>query len=120
MSRSKHTDPRSIRADRRMRDPFEPRSAGDLALRRKLGQVLKDLNGITTLNVGDIKPQRLRPRIIVRQPNPGFHHPIGKKEVLQLLDAVGPLGVYGLRLVELAHAQASNGAASLVFGRYEV
>jgi len=35
VSRSKHTDPRSIRAARRIQAPFEPRSAGDLGLRRK-------------------------------------------------------------------------------------
>lgn len=29
MSRSKHTDPRAIRAHRRLAAPFQPRSAGD-------------------------------------------------------------------------------------------
>ena len=120
MSRSKHTDPRSIRAARRIRVPFEPRAAGDLGLRRRLGPMLKELNGIVVPDREGIKPGRLRPRVILRQPSPGFHHPVEKQEVLQLLEAVGPLALYGLRLVELAHARAPSGGLSLVFGRYQV
>src|SRR6266850_2613185 len=101
MSRSKHTDPRLIRATRRIRAPFEPRSAGDLRLRRKLGQTLKELTGIR-LPGDDVKPWKLHLRIITRPSNFGFHHPVGKTEVLEFLKSLGPLAIYGLRIIELA------------------
>src|SRR5437867_2675450 len=80
MSRSKHTDPRLIRATRRIQAPFEPRSAGDLSLRRKLGQIVRELNGVNMAGNG-VEPPKLHLRIITRQPNVGFHHPVGKNDV---------------------------------------
>ena len=119
MSRSKHTDPRSIRAARRFRAPFETRSAGDLSLRRKLGQKLKELS-VTVLSSGKGgKPPRSVPRILRREPSPGFHHPIEKRHILELLKSIGPLVTYGLRSIELTHVPALGRAHSAVFGRYE-
>jgi hypothetical protein len=119
MSRSKHTDPRSIRASRRIRAPFESRSAGDLSLRRTLGRMLKELDGVEIPDgsKGDQSVTRLR--ILWRQPSPGFHHPIGKQEVLELLKSIGPLAMYGLRSIELVRAPALGSTSLLVFGRYE-
>src|SRR5258706_14800832 len=105
MSRSKHTDPRLIRATRRIQAPFEPRSAGDLSLRRELGRRLKEL-GIP-LAGDDAKPWKLSLRIITRQPNSGFHHPVGKTEVLEFLKSLGPLAIYGVGTIELARSPAS-------------
>ncbi len=120
MSRSKHTDPRSVRAARRIRSPFETRGAGDLSFRRRLGRVLGKANGILVSCAEGAKSCQLLPRILWREPSPGFHHPIGKQEVLGLLESVGPLAMYGLRSIELVRAPAPDGAPSPVFGRYEV
>jgi hypothetical protein len=119
MSRSKHTDPRLIRATRRIQAPFEPRSTGDLRRRRELGSMLKELEAIP--RQGDnAKPRILHLRIITRQPNSGFHHPVGKNEVLGFLKSLGSLAIYGLRIIELARSPAPTDVTSMVFGRYEV
>lgn len=117
MSRSRHTDPPAIRSARRIRGPLEGRGAGDLSHRRVSGRKRKEL-GIPF--DADPRPRRgrTRLRIIVRQPRSGFHHPAGKREVLEILDAVGPLALYGLRSVELARMPTEVSAP--VFGRYRV
>lgn len=116
MSRTKHTDPRNIRARRRIHAPFEPRGARDPRLRRKLGQTLGEPNG--TAGLDRMGPFAARPRIIFRKTHPGFHQPAGKREVNRFLDSIGPIALYGLRSVELARAPVT-GKGSLVFGRYE-
>src|SRR5260370_14566648 len=119
MSRSKHTDPRLIRASRRIQAPLEAHSTGDLSRRRELGRMLKELEPIP--RQGDnAKPRILHLRIITRQPNSGFHHPVGKNEVLAFLKSLGSLAIYGLRIIELARSPAPTDGTSMVFGRYEV
>ncbi len=118
MSRSKHTDPRCIRAARRVRVPFEKRAVGDLSLRRELGRKASELNSIGLSSVKGGKPLPLIPRVLWREPSPGFHHPIGKQEVLQLVGTIGPVGIYGLRSIELTRAPVQSGGRPLVFGRY--
>ena len=120
MSRSKHTDPRPIRAARRVRAPIESRAVGDLSLRRQIGRALKELNGIFASSTTGARPGKLLPRIVWHEPRPGFCHPIGKQEILRVLESIDSLVVYGLRSIELVRAPASGGAPSLVFGRYEV
>jgi len=88
MSRSKHTDPRLIRATRRVQAPFEPRSTGNLSRRRELGRLFKAL-GVIPRHSDIAKPRNLHLRIITRPPNPGFHHPVGKNEVLGILKSLG-------------------------------
>ncbi|PWU11213.1 MAG: hypothetical protein C5B50_23845 [Verrucomicrobia bacterium] len=119
MSWSKHTDPRPIRAVRRVRAPFEPRAVGDLSRRRKLGLRIKKVNGIALSSGKGRNLLQSRPRILWREPHPGFHHPTTKQDIAQLLIAIGPSGIYGLRSVELTRAPVGGGACSLVFGRYE-
>ena len=117
MSRSKHTDPRTIRSARRTRRPLEGRGAGDLSRRRELGRKRK--GGGVPVEVE--RPSRhgdIPLRIIVRQPRVGFHHPAGQREVLGMLDAIGPLAFYGLRSVELARAPVEASASGPLFGRY--
>ncbi|MGA2588611.1 MAG: hypothetical protein ABSH32_01725 [Bryobacteraceae bacterium] len=58
-----------------------------------------------------------RPRVIVQPPRAGFHHPAGKHEILEMLRAIGPLAIYGLRSIELVRAPTSR-AATVAFGRY--
>ena len=117
MSRTKHTDPRRIRAGRRLHAPFESRGSRDPSLRRKLGRSLPELNGTPGLDrAGSF---RAGPRIILRKTHPGFHHPAGKREIIQFLHSIGPIALYGLRVVEVVRTPDVTGRASLVFGRYE-
>jgi hypothetical protein len=85
-------------------------------MRRKLGQMLPGLNATAGLGRAG---SHIRPRIILRKPYPGFHHPAGKREITRFLDSIGPIALYGLRAVELARAPVMTGRATLVFGRYE-
>jgi hypothetical protein len=119
MSRSKHTDPRLIRATRRVQAPLEPRSTGDPSRRRALGRLFKAL-GVLPRQSDNAKPRNLHLRIITRQPNAGFHHPVRKNEVLGFLKSLGSLAIYGLRMIELARSPVSTNVTSMIFGRYEV
>jgi hypothetical protein len=119
VSRSKHTDPRSIRAARRLREPTEPRGAGDLSLRRRCAEKLKDL-GVAAKSNSKAGPRRhAKLRIIVQVPASGFWHPATKNDILEVLRAAGPVALYGLRTVELVRAPSSR-VPALVFGRYVV
>lgn len=79
--------------------------------------MLPELNG--TAGLERAGSHTVRPRIILRKPNHGFHHPAGKREVIRFLDSLGPIARYGLRSVELTRALVMTGRGSLVFGRYE-
>jgi hypothetical protein len=57
-------------------------------------------------------------RIIVHPPRAGFHHPAGKCDLLELLDAVGPIARYGLRSIELARSLGAGTSSTPLFGRY--
>src|SRR6266850_3692061 len=117
MSRSKHTDPKVVRAIRRLREPFQTRGAGDRRSRRRLVQGLKEL-GVTVESNGKAKcPQNMELRILVQKPGVGFYHPASSKDILAVLRDVGPLALYGLRAVELVRFPV--GSDSLNFGRYE-
>ncbi len=50
--------------------------------------------------------RRAAPAVPVREcrPRPGFHHPAGAADVLQVLDDMGPVASYGLGGVELRQA----------------
>jgi hypothetical protein len=115
VSRSKHTDPKTIRAMRRIRSPHDKRDVGDLSLRRKLGLQTKRIGAAFIQRSPDVNGH-FRLRIIVRSPRTGFHHPAGERDLLELLNAIGPIPRYGLRSIELARSLAT--ASTLVFGRY--
>ena len=117
MSRSKHTDPRAIRALRRLRAPFERRSANDLSLRRRLGKVAMESASGTRYANRDTQPRRLR--VLIQAPRPGFHHPVSKRQILEFLGAVGPTALYGLRSIELVRQPNDQDYDHLRFGRYE-
>jgi hypothetical protein len=119
MSRSKHTDPKRIRALRRIRGPRDKRNVGDLSLRRKIGLRRKNFGAELALQRSDPRGQP-RLRIVVHSPGTGFHHPADKGELLELLNSIGTIGQYGLRCVELARspATATTPIPMLVFGRY--
>jgi hypothetical protein len=123
MSRSKHTDPRDIRAARRVRAPAQGRGTDDLSRRREVGRAHKEAGVARESGIPSADrlngPSRLR--IIVRPPRNGFHHPAGEPAILALLNNLGPVAYYGLRTIEMARAPANaSAAAGLLFGRYHV
>lgn len=80
MSRSKRTDPRPIRAARRLRAP----------------------------------------RILAQKPRRGFFHPLSKRDILEALETIGPIALYGVRSIELAQAPAGRPGAMPASGSYHV
>src|SRR5262249_48803902 len=114
------TDPRSIRATRRLHAPFEPRGAKDLSLRRKLGQALKEIGAEFVRSEGGESEQRLSPKIVTRPARRGFFRPASKVHVLELLEAVGPVACYGLCTVEFVRRPHAGSTAVPIFGRYDV
>ncbi len=105
MSRSKHTDPLEIRAARRIRDPRQPRGAGDPSRDRKRLRVLKE-GGLTSgPAVRQTKDLKVGPRIVIHKARPGFFHPVSRRDILQVLEAAGPEAVYGLKRIELARVR---------------
>ena len=117
MSRSKHTDPKTIRASRRVRSPREGRGVGDLSRRRELGRIGKAVGA--QVGSGEfLTTGQLRPRIIVRTSRPGFHHPAGKAAIWEILESVGPVAFYGLRFIELVRAPDNARTSVPLFGRY--
>ena len=49
--------------------------------------------------INSIEPVRVR----TTRPRSGFIHPIGRPQILDVLDFFGPLAFYGLRAIELRH-----------------
>jgi hypothetical protein len=102
---------------RRTRSPRDKRGTGDLSLRRRVGLQLKEIGAARIPRPGDLS-DRSRVRIITRPPRAGFHHPAGERDLLELLNVVGPIPRYGLRSIELARSPAAGTGSTLVFGRY--
>jgi len=63
---------------------------------------------------------QLRPRIIIRDPQAGFHHAATKQDVIEVLEEIGPVALYGLRLIELSRAPSGHPSAVPTFGQYHV
>jgi hypothetical protein len=120
VSRSKHTDPRAIRAERRLDGPRDRRGTGDPSHRNRIGRILKELGVVYDFNQVDRHHERVRPRIIERPPNPGFCNPANKDEILQLLEFVGPEAMYGLRWVEYVPALPLESNVLPPLGRLKV
>ena len=120
LSRSRHTDPRAIRAARRLAAPRDPRGAGDLGLRRRLGRLLRGLDGAALPAAGGAAAPAALPRVVEAPPRPGFHHPAGRGEVSRFLARLGPEALYGLRSVELCRGPAWLPDAIPCFGRLRV
>ena len=118
MSRSKHTDPLPLRARRRLRAPWERRSAGDLSLRQKIGRRLKE-SGISSRPIVKAPDcESVRPRIVLQPPRLGFLHPAGRSDVLKILELLGSDGMYGLRSIEFLRTPETGAFHS--FGHLEV
>ena len=104
MTRSRHTDPRAIRAKRRVRSPHVARGFGDQRRFRRLRRALKEM-GIVLGEAGlhrQACPARVQIR--VQNPRPGFLHPVDRVSIRRVLEFIGPEAVYGVRRIELAHS----------------
>jgi hypothetical protein len=117
MSRSKHTDPKTIRAFRRTRSPRDKRGVGDLGLRRRIGLERKAA-GVLSAQARPNKNGQSRLPVIIQLPRLGFYHPVGKRDLLHLLNSIGPIAQYGLRSIELARTPVGASSSPLAFGRY--
>ncbi len=117
MSRSKHTDPRHIRAKRRLRWPRDGRGTSDPSRRNRVGRMLKELGIVYRFDDSDRLSENLRPRIIERPPKPGYCNPVSKGEIIQLLEFVGAEAMYGLRCIEYVSASPLASSAFPLFGR---
>jgi hypothetical protein len=49
-------------------------------------------------------------RIRIAPARPGFVHPLGRREIREVLAFVGPIASYGLRSIELRHAVGDEGS----------
>jgi hypothetical protein len=94
LTRTLHTQPRSILAARRTATPHRPRREEPLAA---LGQ----RRLITDLGVELREDDGQWPRIAVGRCRPGFLHPIGRVEIVEAMTFFGPLARYGLHSIEL-------------------
>jgi hypothetical protein len=114
VTRSLHTDPPAIRATRRTASPRGSRGVSDPA-RRRLGQ-LSTILGLPapTAVTGAVGESPKPVRVHVSRPRPGFVHPIGRRQVLEALDFFGPLAAYGVRSVELRHADLGASGAHVL------
>ena len=122
MSRSKHTDPKGVRAARRVRAPRERRGHGDLSTERAWARSLKEIGIVCKPAAGtgrDDKPAPL-PRIKVKRPRRNFFHPAGKREITRVLRFFGETCTYGLRSVDLVQAGGATGTGPLRFGSLKV
>jgi hypothetical protein len=100
MSRSLHTDPRAIRALRRLLDPRAPRAE--------------------RASSPEARPTApaLRIRVTQSASRPGWLHAANRRDVMRYLRLLDPDLLYGVREVALLPAPALAKRAGLVLGRY--
>src|SRR5262249_21713345 len=121
MTRSRHTDPRRVRAARRVRAPYARRGAGDPRRTRRLTATL-ELGGL----LPSVEPaprgtvEAPLPRVYARRPRAGYAHPASKAEVIALLRFFGEPYTYGLRAVELVPGPPGGVAGRQPLGRLRV
>jgi hypothetical protein len=113
LTRTLHTQPRSILAARRTAAPRRSRGDEPLAALRQR-RLLHDL-GIELPEDVDARS----PRIRVGRCRPGFVHPIGRREIVDALAFFGPLVSYGLRSIELRQP-VGDAAESIALARLQV
>jgi hypothetical protein len=116
MARSLHTDPRAIRAVRRLLDPRAPRS--DTGWRSKLGGEALDRSrpGLPSLKARSTVP--LRVRVTEAPARPGWLHAANRRDVLRFLRLLDPDLLYGLRKIALVQGPAEADRAGMIFARF--
>jgi hypothetical protein len=105
LTRTLHTQPRSILAARRAGAPHRARGDEPLAAHRQR-RLVSDL-GVELREDDDGQ----WPRIRVGRCRPGFLHPIGRGEITELLTFLGPPARYGLRSIELRQSVGEEGGS---------
>ena len=110
MTRTLHTQPRSILAARRAGAPHRSRGDEPLAAHRQR-RLISDL-GVELREDDDGR----WPRIRVGRCRPSFLHPIGRGEIVEVLTFFGPLARYGLRSIELRQSVGEE-SGSLTLAR---
>ena len=116
MARSLHTDPRAIRAVRRLLDPRAPRSAA--GRRSKLGCEPVDGPGFGLSCAQARAALPLRVRVTEAAARPGWLHAASRRDVLRFLRLLDPDLLYGVRTIALVQGPAEAGLAGMVFARY--
>ncbi|HWS64163.1 MAG TPA: hypothetical protein VN325_15510 [Steroidobacteraceae bacterium] len=117
MSRSLHTDPRVIRAIRRILDPRAPRA--DSHRRGGRGGESVDRFGVGPSSAESQPPAApLRIRVTEAAARPGWLHAASRRDVLRFLRLLDPDLLYGVRQIALAQAPAEAGGTGLLFGRF--
>src|SRR4051794_10442098 len=117
MSRSVHTTPAWLRAPRRVRDPFARRGAGDPRANYAGWRVATELGRLSLRDLeaaAEVAEPPL-PRLRVTLPRSGYGHPVGRTEIVAVLQFFGAVCTYGLREVVLARRPALP-QAGLHFG----
>ena len=88
-------------------------------MRRVLGPMSDAPNGKSAARKSEDFHPACGTRIFWQQPRPGFHYPLSQRDVLELLESVGSLVVYGLHSIEFTRCGTRERKVSLTFGRYE-
>ena len=84
----------------------------------RIGRALKESGVPFSFETEPQKQAFVWPRIIVQRPGPSFVHPATQVSVRETLEAIGPIGVYGLKSVELSRQPELDGAGSGLLARY--
>lgn len=113
-----HTDPRGVRAARRLGSPRTHRSEGDASTRMRVGRALKQSGISYSFETNNPRQFIAWPRIVIHRPSHGFFHPATQQQVQEILMAVGSIGVYGLKSVELSRQSDVEISGSAVLARY--
>jgi hypothetical protein len=83
--------------------------------------MLKEVGALTATEESQLRePLPIKLRVVVHRPQTGFHHPVGKREILEVLDSIGPVALYGLHAIELVRAPAGRTGSMPAFGSYYV
>jgi hypothetical protein len=82
--------------------------------------MLKEAGIVYEFDNSDSHEEKVKPRISVRQPKPGFFNPASKEDITQLLEFVGPEAMYGLQKIEYVSASNIEATVFPPFGRLKV
>ncbi len=103
-----------------MRNPYEPRSAGDLSSSRQLARQLKEDGVIIETDETSEIADPILPRVITKRPRPGYFHPASKADILQVLQFFGEECFYGVKTIKLMQGAEACGNMTLLMGRLDV
>lgn len=123
MSRTVHTDPRRLRAKRRLAAPHAARRTAAQARRFRARRLWKEQGYHPAREAGPLHPTRYEsgeqlPRIVRSVPAPGMLHPAEPPQITGYLQQLAPDLTWGLQVIELRRPP-QIGTGALLFGRYQ-